>query len=160
MDTKNSTDSAAQDSLPAGQQARAQQAHPNPNAPAKDAEAGTPNYGDFGKPTAQAAAGADAPAGRSGSNDNPDEFSERHDDKDPQGHPDNLLDQPGHVEQNQDPQAVRAAHNADTDAQRAAWSKDDPRYAGGGTNNADTGAGPETATRNARAADKSDDNRA
>ncbi len=156
MDTKNSTDSAPQDSLPAGQQARARQAHLNPNDPAKDAEAGTPNYGDFGKPTAQAA-GADAPAGRSGSNDNPDEFSEIRDKDNAQAHPDNLAEQPGHVEQNQDPQAVRAA---DTDAQRAAWSKDDPRYAGGGTNNADTGAGPETATRNARAADKSDDNRA
>ncbi len=160
MDTQNSTDSSAQDPRPAGQQARAKEAHLNPNEPATEAEAGTPNYGDFGKPTAQTAAGANAPAGRSGSNDNPDEFSERHDDKDAQGHPKNLADQPGHVDQNQDTQAVRAAHNDDNDEERAAWAKDDPRYAGGGSNNAYTGATPDTAARNARAADKSDDNRA
>lgn len=159
MDTQNSTDSSDQDPRPADQQARAKEARLNPNEPATEAEAGTPNYGDFGKPTAQAA-GADAPVGRSGSNDNPDEFSEIRDKDKAQAHPDNLKDQPGYVEQNQDTQAVRAAHDADTDEQRAAWTKDDPRYAGGGTNNADTGANPETATRNANAADKSADNRA
>ena len=160
MDTQNSTDSSAQDTRPPGQQARAKDAHLNPNQPAIDAEAGTPQYGDFGKPTAQQATGAHAPAGRSGSNDNPDELSEIHDDKDPQGHPKDLEDQPGHVDQNQDTPAVPAAHDADNDDQRAAWTKDDPRYAGGGTNNADTGANPETATRNANAVDKSANNRA
>ena len=75
-------------------------------------------------------------AGRSGANDNPDEFSEFRDrEKDAQKAPSNPADQPGHVEQNQDPAAVRAAQNADSDEQRAAWAKDDPRYAGGGTHN-------------------------
>ena len=75
-------------------------------------------------------------AGRSGANDNPGEFSEFRDrDKDAQKAPSNPADQPGHVEQNQDPAAVRAAQNADSDEQRAAWAKDDPRYAGGGTHN-------------------------
>ena len=74
--------------------------------------------------------------GRSGANDNPDEFSEFRDrEKDAQKAPSNPADQPGHVEQNQDPAAVRAAQNADSDEQRAAWAKDDPRYAGGGTHN-------------------------
>ena len=161
MDTKNFTDSSGHDFLPADQQARAQQARLNPDEPATDAEAGTPNYGDFGKPTAATAAGH-APAGRSGSNDNPDEFSERHDDKDAQNHPKNLEDQPGHVVQNQDPEAVRIAEatSSDNEELRAAWSKDDPRYAGGGTNNASTGTTPATTARNADAADQSDDNRA
>ena len=79
------------------------------------------------------------PPGRSGANDNPDEFSEFADKRrrrHRKRHPDNPEDQPGHVEQNQDPAAVRAAQHADdNDEQREAWAKDDPRYAGGGTHN-------------------------
>ena len=75
-------------------------------------------------------------AGRSGANDNPDEFSELGSrDKDAEEAPRDPADQPGHVEQNQDPAAVRAAQHADSDVQRAAWAADDPRYAGGGTHN-------------------------
>lgn len=75
-------------------------------------------------------------AGRSGANDNSDEFSEFHNKKkDAQKAPSNPADQPGHVEQNQDTAAVRAAQNAGPDKQRTAWTKDDPRYAGGGTHN-------------------------
>ena len=162
MDTKNSTDSSDQDFRPADQQARAQQAHLNPNDPAKDAEAGTPIYSDFGKPSEPAAADSKAPADRSGSNDNPDEFSERHDDKDAQGHPDKLEDQPGHVVQNQDSENVRIAETsgAENDELRAAWSKDDPRYAGGGSHNAFTGTTPDTTARNASEANKTADNQA
>ena len=80
--------------------------------------------------------GFQSAAGRSGANDNPDEFSEFRDrKKDAEKAPSNPADQPGHVEQNQDPAAVRAAQNADSEEQRTAWAKDDPRYAGGGTHN-------------------------
>ena len=91
-----------------------------------------PAYGEFGNATTPTAA---AP-GRSGANDNPDEFSEFGDrEKDAQKAPDNPEDQSGHVEQNQDPAAVRAAQSKDDETQREAWAKDDPRYAGGGTHN-------------------------
>ncbi|QKG56294.1 hypothetical protein GKZ68_06355 [Hymenobacter sp. BRD128] len=118
------------DQLPIGQRQRAEEAHLNPNESATQAEAGTPVYGDFGKPEVVAAA-ASAGRGRDGSNDNPDEFSEIRDPEDAAKAPVNPTDQRGHVTQNQDPAAVRSAQHADTDAQRAAWSDDDPRYAGG-----------------------------
>jgi len=116
------------DQLPLGQRQRAEEARLNPNDPAKDAVAGTPAYGDFGHLPTNA---AETKTGRDGSNDNPDEFSELRDPEDAQKAPANLEDQRGHVTQNQDPAAVRDARHADTDEQRAAWSDDDPRYAGG-----------------------------
>lgn len=92
--------------------------------------AGTPGYGEFGQAPTNAA------PGRSGANDNPDEFAEFDDrEKDAQNAPDNPQDQPGHVEQNQNPAAVREAQGKDNEDQRAAWAADDPRYAGGGTHN-------------------------
>lgn len=112
-----------------GQHERAATAHLNPNDPAHEADAGTPAYGDFGKATATA--GQQPTAGRDGSNDNPDEFSELRKPEDTQKAPTNPTDQRGHVTQNQDPAAVNAVQNAETDKQRAAWSDDDPRYAGG-----------------------------
>ena len=113
------------------------------NAPNPDTDTSSPNYGEFGgvkpAPHSKSQAGQPTnptPPGRSGANDNPDEFSEFKDkEKEAQKAPDNPEDQPGHIEQNQDPAAVRAARNADTDEQRDAWAKDDPRYAGGGTHN-------------------------
>ncbi len=114
------------DQMPAGQQARAAQARLNPNDPAHEAEAGTPVYGDFGKPE-----NAAATKGRDSSNDNHDQFSELRKPEDAADAPASPADQRGHVTQNQDPAAVRDAQHADTDAQRAAWSDDDPRYAGG-----------------------------
>ncbi|MEJ7662512.1 MAG: hypothetical protein WKG07_24575 [Hymenobacter sp.] len=44
--------------------------------------------------------------------------------------------QKGHVEQNQNPAAVRAAQTEDNDVQRTAWADDDPRYAGAARDNA------------------------
>ncbi len=97
---------------------------PTPNTP--------PAYGEFGKQ----ATPTDTAPGRSGANDNPDEFSEFSDrEGEAQKAPDNPEDQSGHVEQNQDPAAVRAAQGKDDDTQREAWAKDDPRFAGGGTHN-------------------------
>jgi hypothetical protein len=74
----------------------------------------------------------------SGHNDNPDEFSEfrkpdapateNYASESEQADP---ARQPGHVEQNQDPEAVRATQNADNDKQREAWAADDPRYGSG-----------------------------
>jgi hypothetical protein len=130
-------DPAASDkgALPAGQQQRAEQAHLNPDDPAKDAEAGTPQYGNFGKanetePTMTTK--------NDGSNDNPDEFSEfrKPDQAAIEGYgtdPDaaNPAHQQGHVEQNQATDEVIAAQHEDTDKRRAAWSDDDERYAGG-----------------------------
>ena len=116
------------DQLPPGQQIRADEARLNPNDPARHPEAGTPAYGAFGKPENVDAAHK---PGRDGSNDNPDEFSEIRDPEDAQNAPANPQDQRGHVEQNQDTAGVRAAQGAETDEQRAAWSDDDPRYAGG-----------------------------
>ncbi len=127
MDTQDSTIPPAPD-----QRARAQEAHLNPNDPAKDAQ--KPEYGTFGH--ADDADFTASSAGRSGANDNPDEFSEFSDRrKDANNAPDNPEDQPGHVEQNQDPEAVRAAQGEEDDIQRKAWALDDPRYAGGGTHN-------------------------
>ena len=100
------------------------------NQPASD----SPSYGEFGH-AAHAAATAAAP-GRSGANDNPDEFSELGDrEKEAAKAPDNPEDQPGHIEQNQNPAAIRDTQGKDDDTQRAAWADDDPRYAGGGTHN-------------------------
>lgn len=130
----SSENSADRDPRPAGQRNRAEHAHLNPNDPAKEATAGTPQYGTFGKVDETEPS---VPKSNDGSNDNPDEFSEFRE-------PDNAAaedlgmagdfdatQQPGHVEQNQDPNQVRRAQHADTDVQRAAWSDDDPRYAGG-----------------------------
>ena len=142
MDTQNPPLPPENDHRPYDQQDRAAAADLNPNDPAVDAK--SPQYGEFGgvAPSAPMAAHHAAqptnatPPGRSGANDNPDEFSEFRDrEKDAQDAPTRPEDQPGHVEQNQDPEAVRAAQHADTDEQREAWSKDDPRYAGGGTHN-------------------------
>lgn len=91
---------------------------------------GTPSYGEFGQ------APTNATPGRSGANDNPDEFAEFSDrEKDAQNAPARPEDQPGHIEQNQNPAAVREAQGKDNEDQRAAWAADDPRYAGGGTHN-------------------------
>ena len=115
-------------------------AQPNSAAPNTD----SPSYGEFGGVAASAplaanyadvAATATAP-GRDGSNDNPDEFSEFRDrDKDAQKAPANPADQPGHVEQNQNPGIVQATQGEEDDIQRKAWALDDPRYAGGGSHN-------------------------
>jgi hypothetical protein len=141
MDTQNPSLPPENDFRPEDQQQRAASAQPNPNDPM--VEAASPNYGEFGGVTPSAPLAASYPAqptnaapGRSGANDNPDEFSEFRDrEKDAQNAPDHPQDQPGHVEQNQDPAAVRATQGADNDVQRAAWAQDDPRYAGGGTHN-------------------------
>ena len=98
------------------------------------APATSPNYGEFGQ-AARKGPTSEAP-GRSGANDNPDEFAEFGDrEEEAKKAPDNPEDQPGHVEQNQNPAAVRDAQGKDDDTQRAAWAADDPRYAGGGTHN-------------------------
>lgn len=141
MSTTAASDSAEDGQLPIGQRQRAEDARLDPNDPARHAEAGTPAYGDFGKPGDKEAAATTAAAGTSrndGSHDNPDEFSEfnkpdSHVAAQPNGEPESGSAGPqrGHITQNQDPAAVRAAQHADTDEQRAAWSDDDPRYAGG-----------------------------
>jgi hypothetical protein len=134
--------SASEDNgLPIGQRQRAAEAHLNPDEPATQPEAGTPAYGNFGKPgdKEEAATTTAASASRNdGSHDNPDEFSEfnkpdQHVAAQPNGEPESASTGPqrGHVTQNQDPAAVRDAQHANTDEQRAAWSDDDPRYAGG-----------------------------
>ena len=141
MDTQNPPLSPSDDHRPQDQQERATTAQLNPNDPA--VSAASPSYGEFGgAPASAPMAATHTPAptntapGRSGANDNPDEFSEFDDrEKDANKAPDNPADQPGHVEQNQDPAAVVAARHENNDEQRAAWSKDDPRYAGGGTHN-------------------------
>ena len=111
-----------------GQRERAATAHLNPNDPAREAEAGTPVYGDFGKADAST---QPVSSGRDGSNDNPDEFSELRKPEDAQKAPARPEDQRGHVTQNQDPGAVYAAQDAENDEKRTAWADDDPRYAGG-----------------------------
>ena len=143
MDTQETPMPPANDTRPQDQQDRAAAAKLNPNDPAVNAS--SPSYGEFGgvgSSSAMAANHAPQPinsapaAGRSGANDNPDEFSEFRDrEKDAKKAPDNPADQPGHVEQNQHPEAVRATNDEDNDEQRAAWALDDPRYAGGGTHN-------------------------
>ena len=108
--------------------------NPSPTPDSDNKAPATPNYGEFGH-AAHTGAAAAAP-GRSGANDNPDEFSEFSDrEKEANKAPDNPEDQPGHIEQNQNPAAVREAKGKDDDTQRAAWATDDPRYAGGGTHN-------------------------
>ena len=134
MDTQNPSASPAED------QPR-KTAQPNTNS--TDANPSSPNYGEFGGVAASAPLAANhapqptdgTPPGRSGSNDNPDEFSEFRDRKEAEKAPDKIEDQAGYVEQNQDPEAVRATSHADADEQRQAWAEDDPRYAGGGTHN-------------------------
>jgi hypothetical protein len=125
-----STTPSSDDQRPADQQARAEQAHPTPQ------KTDTPQYGEFGHAQPTSA----APANNSGHNDNPDEFSEFRkpnstgtEDYSAEAEAARPAQQPGHVEQNQDPAAVRAAQDQDADVQRTAWADDDPRYAGGGT---------------------------
>lgn len=136
MSIFSSPDANADDPRPADQQASPEPLRPNPNDPATQAETGTPQYGNFGRvedaPPAPNydAQGTPTAAGKDGSNDNPDEFSELRsaDDEAPASERGARL---APAEQNEDPQAVRAAHNKDNDVQRAAWSDDDRRYAGG-----------------------------
>lgn len=123
-------------SLPAYQQNQAAQAKPNPNDPAKEAEAGSPQYGDFGK--AENVSPTGSSAGNDGSNDNPDEFSEFRKDGDSitedystSAENANSEHQRGHTVQNEDPQGVRNVQNADRDVQEGTWADDDERYAGG-----------------------------
>ncbi|KAA9332241.1 hypothetical protein F0P96_12220 [Hymenobacter busanensis] len=75
------------------------------------------------------------PPANSGANDNPDEFSEfrRKDapateDYSPESRRANPAEQRGHVEQNQNPEAVAAARNGSESERRAAYALDDPRY--------------------------------
>ena len=130
MDTQNPPLPSDNDHRPLDQQDRA--ASLNPNAPAVQPD--NPTFGSFGHPSNA----ADTAPGRSGANDNPDEFSEFSDrEKEAQKAPDNPEDQPGHVMQNQNPELVRKvqAEGGDTEELRKAWAEDDPRYAGGGTHN-------------------------
>ena len=143
MDTQNTPLPPENEFRPDDQADRAATAQPNANDPMINAA--SPNYGEFGgvsnsAPMAATYAAAPtnsaAPASRDGSNDNPDEFSEFRDrEQKARNAPDNPADQPGHVEQNQDPAAVAAARNEDNAEQRAAWAKDDPRWGGGGSHN-------------------------
>lgn len=135
----NSSDagSSSDDHRPDYQSDRANDVHPNLNEPQLKAEPGTPNYGDFGKldsPDAQTS----QPTSNSGSNDNPDEFSEFRkpgapstEDYGTSADAASPEHQQGHIEQNQAPGEVKAAQSGDTDEQRTAWSNDDERYAGG-----------------------------
>ena len=137
MDTQDTPLPPANDHRPQDQQDRAAAARPNPNDPI--IHASSPDYADFGGTPQAATSNApqgSVPAGRDGSNDNPDEFSELDSrEKDARDAPSNPLDQPGHVEQNQNPAAVRATQDENHEELRAAWALDDPRYAGGGTHN-------------------------
>ena len=135
----NSDDPAAADkgALPEGQQQRAQDAHLQVDTKATKAEAGTPPYGNFGKANETEPTVPSRPH-NDGSNDNPDEFSEFREPGQPvtedygtSADAASPQHQQGHVEQNQAPDEVRAAQHEDTDHQRAAWSDDDARYAGG-----------------------------
>ncbi len=134
----------AEDPRPAGQQASAEPLHAQPNDPATQAQAGTPQYANFGHVgDAPATPDYDAqgiPTGTNdGSNDNPDEFSELRGSDQNQKQDQNKDQDPaqdrgarlGHADQNQAPEAVAATQNKDADVQRAAWSDDDRRYAGG-----------------------------
>jgi hypothetical protein len=131
-------DPAATDkgALPADQQKNAENARLQVDTTATQAEAGTPKYGEFGNPNNVVAAGA--PSENDGSNDNPDEFSEFRkpgesstEDYGTSADAASPDHQQGHTEQNQAPGEVKAAQNKETDEQRAAWSSDDERYAGG-----------------------------
>jgi len=135
MDTPTPSDQNENDHRPQDQQERAADAQPNVNDPIR--HAASPNYGTFGHAD-DAAFAASSSGGRSGSNDNPDEFSEFDDrEKDAQNAPENAGDQPGHIMQNQATELVREveAEDADNEELRKAWAEDDPRYAGGGTHN-------------------------
>ncbi|OUJ71181.1 hypothetical protein [Hymenobacter crusticola] len=98
-----------------------------------------PRYGEFG--TADAAnqpKSGFASASNDGSNDNPDEFSEfrkkRPNSTEDYGQVSKNADpaeQRGHVEQNQNPDAVVAAQDSDEGTRRAAYAADDPRYGSG-----------------------------
>lgn len=108
--------------------------NPSLTSNADSRAAASPNYGEFGH-AAHKSPAAEVP-GRSGANENPDEFAEFADrEKEAKKAPDNPEDQPGHIEQNQNPTAVRDVEGKDDSTQRAAWAADDPRYAGGGTHN-------------------------
>jgi len=109
------------------------------NSAAADAQASdsAPAYGQFG--TADSAAQpTSSPASNDGSNDNPDEFSEFRK-KRPNSTEDysqvskqaDPTEQRGHVEQNQNPEAVVAAQDGDESTRRAAYALDDPRYGSG-----------------------------
>ena len=122
------SEQSADDHRPDYQRERANDVHPNRDEPQLEADAGTPNYGDFGKPDSAATS-----AHASGSNDNPDEFSEfdRPDDRGTNATAANPMDQRGHVDQNQNAAAVNITQDAENDESRAAWAEDDERYAGG-----------------------------
>lgn len=130
----NSSDAGRSDDdhRPDYQRDRANDVHLNDDEPQLEAEAGTPDYGNFGKPN-NAAASTSQPKRNDGSNDNPDEFSEfrKPDDRGTNANSANPMDQRGHVDQNQNPEAVNVTQDADHDESRAAWSDDDERYAGG-----------------------------
>jgi len=138
-DSTNTANSAELDSdgtLPNYQQHRADQAQLNVDEPARNAEAGSPQYGDFGKP--ENVAPTSSSSSNDGSNDNPDEFSEFRDKDAPKtedystnAENANPEQQRGHVVQNEDPQGVRNVQNADRDVQEGTWADDDERYAGG-----------------------------
>ena len=133
MSTLSPTNSSgADDHRPDYQRERANDVHPNRDEPQLEADAGTPNYGDFGKPTS--AATSTPASSNDGSNDNPDEFSEfdyRPDDRGTNAQSANPMDQRGHTDQNQDAAAVNVTRDAPNDERRAAWADDDERYAGG-----------------------------
>jgi len=96
-----------------------------------------PTYGQFGNPD-DANQPKSAHTSNDGSNDNPDEFSEfrkkRPNLTEDYGQVSQQVDpteQRGHVEQNQNPEAVAAAQNSDESTRRAAYASDDPRYGSG-----------------------------
>ncbi|WP_324671566.1 hypothetical protein [Hymenobacter sp. GOD-10R] len=102
--------------------------------------ADTPQYGEFGNADS-AAQPRSTHESNDGSNDNPDEFSEfrkkRSNLTEDYGQVSQQADpaeQRGHVEQNQNPEAVAAAQDSDESTRRAAYAADDPRY-GSGTSN-------------------------
>jgi|GEM_PF-966098 len=131
------------DQRPLDQQARAAQAQPRSTGEPQTQPI-SPNYGEFGGVASAPATGGvtqyptNAARANDGSNDNPDEFSEFRkpnrsgsEDYSAEAAQVNPARQPGHVEQNQDPAAVRAAHGKEEDIQRTAWADDDPRYGSG-----------------------------
>ncbi|UYZ59545.1 hypothetical protein [Hymenobacter latericus] len=105
----------------------------------------TPNFPHQPNDEAPRKPGTDARV-NDGSNDNPDEFSEFRksgssatEDYSRESRQADPAQQPGHVEQNQNPEGVAAAQNASYDEQREAWADDDPRYGSGPR--PDTGSG-------------------
>lgn len=107
--------------------------------PANDAQATDhkPQYGEFGDANASQQP-SPSNASNDGSNDNPDEFSEfrkkRPNNTEDYGQVSQQADpkeQRGHVEQNQNPEAVANAQNSDESTRRAAYAADDPRYGSG-----------------------------